>query len=212
MTAPLGWPVPMIWSVTRRKYAACTVSSVLQNLSLSVSVFPARSAVFERYTVAFSTCSSSLVLTSLLPTMEKSEVAEQAENNNLGDLQKSVTVDTVHNDEAIKVLATYAGDEAWEPREEKKLVRKIDRRLLSILCVTYGLQYYDKAMLSQAVSVMTLRVRDQQLMSTFTGNFWTAHRPGARDRQSIFFLCVNLLSRLHMWSIPCCCYGTTVAD
>lgn len=67
------------------------------------------------------------------------------------ELKQSITVDTLHNDEALKVLANYHGDETWTPEEEKKLVRKIDRRLLSILICTYGLQYYDKAMLSQAV-------------------------------------------------------------
>jgi hypothetical protein len=69
----------------------------------------------------------------------------------LEDLQKTITVDTLHNDEALKVLANYQGDETWTTEEERKLTRKIDRRLLSILCITYGLQYYDKAMLSQAV-------------------------------------------------------------
>lgn len=72
------------------------------------------------------------------------------------DLQKTVTIDTVHNDEALKVLSTYAGDQEWTEKEEKQLVRRIDRRLTSILCATYALQYYDKAMLSQAVSLETL--------------------------------------------------------
>ncbi|KAK3671362.1 hypothetical protein LTR78_008823 [Recurvomyces mirabilis] len=66
------------------------------------------------------------------------------------DLKQSITVDTLHNDEAVRVLANYQGAPEWDEKEEKRLVRKIDRRLLSILCVTYGLQYYDKAMLSQA--------------------------------------------------------------
>lgn len=69
----------------------------------------------------------------------------------LEELRKSTTVDTIHNDEAVKVLAAYAGDEHWTPEEEKKVVRKIDRKLLFLLILTYGLQYYDKAMLSQAV-------------------------------------------------------------
>lgn len=69
----------------------------------------------------------------------------------INNLDKSTTIDTVHNDEAVKVLAQYAGDESWTEQEEKKLRMKIDRRLLSILCITYGLQYYDKAMLAQAV-------------------------------------------------------------
>lgn len=72
----------------------------------------------------------------------------------LADLQHAKIVDTLHNDEALKVLAAWVGDEDWEPEEEKKLVRRIDRTLLVILTLTYGLQYYDKAMLSQAVSLM----------------------------------------------------------
>jgi hypothetical protein len=74
----------------------------------------------------------------------------------LEDIKKNITVDTLHNDEALKVLAAYQGDETWTEEEEKKLTRKIDRRLLSILCITYGLQYYDKAMLSQAVQFVAV--------------------------------------------------------
>lgn len=66
--------------------------------------------------------------------------------------QKLTEIDTVHGDEALKVIAVSGGDDYWEEDEEKKLVRKIDRRLMPILCITYGVQYYDKAMLAQAVS------------------------------------------------------------
>ena len=62
-------------------------------------------------------------------------------------------VDTVHTDEAMKVLAAYSGDQEWTEEEEKKLRRKIDWRLMPVLCMTYTLQYYDKAMISQAVSI-----------------------------------------------------------
>ena len=82
------------------------------------------------------------------------QAEKTASPQNIDDLKKTVTLDTLHNDEAIKVLANYAGNEEWTEQEEKKLVRKIDRRLLTILCATYGLQYYDKAMLSQAVSAL----------------------------------------------------------
>lgn len=51
-------------------------------------------------------------------------------------------IDTIHDDEAIKVLATYQGAETWEPLEEKKLRRQIDWKLLPVLCGTYGLLYY----------------------------------------------------------------------
>lgn len=85
--------------------------------------------------------------------IEKQSV-EQRENvaQTLEELRHTTTVDTVHQDEALKVLAHYAGDTTWTPEEEKKLVRRIDRKLITLLCITYGLQYYDKAMLSQAVS------------------------------------------------------------
>ncbi|KAL4761712.1 major facilitator superfamily domain-containing protein [Aspergillus foveolatus] len=59
-------------------------------------------------------------------------------------------IDTTHTDEAMKVLARYTGVESWQPSDEKRLIRKVDWRLLPLLCLTYGLQYYDKAMLSQA--------------------------------------------------------------
>jgi MFS family permease len=78
------------------------------------------------------------------------ETAEHPTNEQVEDLQKSLTVDTVHNDEGVKVLQAYHGDLTWTEQEEKKLLKKIDRRLLSIVVTTYGLQYYDKAMLSQA--------------------------------------------------------------
>lgn len=85
---------------------------------------------------------------------EKADIEHrETEPRTLDELKQVTTVDTVHQDEALKVLARYAGDQTWTPEEEKKLVRKIDRKLVSMLCITYGLQYYDKAMLSQAVSV-----------------------------------------------------------
>ncbi|KIX10683.1 uncharacterized protein Z518_01767 [Rhinocladiella mackenziei CBS 650.93] len=65
-------------------------------------------------------------------------------------LEKSLTVDTVHNDQGLEVIAHYDGEKAWDPEEEKKLVHRIDLRLLPILCVTYGIQYYDKSTISQA--------------------------------------------------------------
>ncbi|KAK5941166.1 hypothetical protein PMZ80_006443 [Knufia obscura] len=80
-----------------------------------------------------------------VPTTE-----ERRPSTTIEDLKKTTTLDTLHNDEAVKVLATYAGDETWTPAEEKRVVKQIDRRLLPLLVLTYGLQYYDKAMLSQA--------------------------------------------------------------
>lgn len=79
---------------------------------------------------------------------EKTEPIDIGKDTNaaqLEELKKTITVDTLHKDEGLKVLANYQGDETWTAEEEKRLTRKIDRRLLSILCITYGLQYYDKA-------------------------------------------------------------------
>ena len=77
-------------------------------------------------------------------------------SNDAEDLKPTLSVDTVHNDEALKVLAAYSGDETWTEQEEKQLRRRIDWKLMPILCLTYGLQYYDKAMLSQAVRLFVL--------------------------------------------------------
>lgn len=90
-------------------------------------------------------------------------------------------VDTVHQDEAMKVLATYDGDLHWDPQEEKVLVRKIDKRLMPILILTYGLQYYDKAMLAQAVGLLfsgqTFEVSADDLrQSSVCERIWTCSR------------------------------------
>jgi hypothetical protein len=80
-------------------------------------------------------------------------VSEKAKSStsNLPEIEKAATLDTIHNDEAIKVLANYKGDETWTEEEEMNVLRRIDWKLMPVLCVTYGLQYYDKAMFSQAV-------------------------------------------------------------
>ncbi|QPC60690.1 hypothetical protein HYE67_002921 [Fusarium culmorum] len=80
---------------------------------------------------------------------EKGAAVNHREERNMAPKQ-GTEVDTVHQDEAMKVLEAYGGDEAWTDAEEKKLRRKIDWSLMPVLCATYGLQYYDKAMLSQA--------------------------------------------------------------
>ncbi|KAJ4345101.1 hypothetical protein N0V95_005914 [Ascochyta clinopodiicola] len=91
--------------------------------------------------------------------------------NTLEELKATKTIDTIHNDEAIRVLVQYAGDESWTPEEEKKLVRRLDKKLISLLVITYGLQYYDKAMLSQAA---LFGLRDDLKLST--GNRFYAQR------------------------------------
>jgi hypothetical protein len=93
----------------------------------------------------FTTLTVPPLTTSQSTAMSEEEKAQEIQTEGekqpetIEQLRKTITVDTIHNDEALKVLANYAGDEEWTEEEEKKLVRKIDRRLLSILCLTYGL-------------------------------------------------------------------------
>lgn len=97
--------------------------------------------------------------------LQKSMSDTLSDKPNTSEIEKAegtIPIDTVHNDEAMKVLANYSGDESWTEEEETKVKHKIDRKLLPLLCLTYGLQYYDKAMLSQAVCpvvLLTGRVR-----------------------------------------------------
>lgn len=83
---------------------------------------------------------------------QEKDVVKQVDTTpqTLEELRNAKTIDTLHSDEAIRVLAQYAGDLDWTPEEERRLVRRLDRKLISLLVTTYGLQYYDKAMLSQA--------------------------------------------------------------
>jgi hypothetical protein len=90
----------------------------------------------------------------IMSDIEKHQDIQQERVTPAGDSEDGnnlKTIDTVHQDEAMRVLATYQGPEEWTEQEEKSLRRKIDLRLMPVLCITYGLQYYDKAMLSQAV-------------------------------------------------------------
>ena len=50
-------------------------------------------------------------------------VQDETTPQTLEDLRKTKTIDTVHNDEALRVLAQYAGNTSWTPEEEKKLVK-----------------------------------------------------------------------------------------
>lgn len=70
--------------------------------------------------------------------IEQAKAETQPSATTLEDLQQQKTIDTIHADEAVKVLANYAGDETWTEKEEKRLVKKIDRRLLPLLILTYG--------------------------------------------------------------------------
>lgn len=128
----------------------------------------------------------------------------------LEELKHTRTIDTIHQDEALIVLAQYAGDESWTPEEEKKLVRRLDRKLISLLVVTYGLQYYDKAMLSQAVCHHVQRSPDS--LTNNVGSLWPARRPPFEHRQPLLLLRLHLLPRLHRRQLSSYPHGPTLAN
>lgn len=74
-------------------------------------------------------------------------------------LRNAESVDSFHHDEAAKVIVNYVaagGPEEWSELEEKNLIRKVDRRLLPVLAFTFFLTWYDKGILSQAVSIRSI--------------------------------------------------------
>ncbi|CAI0643177.1 unnamed protein product [Colletotrichum noveboracense] len=84
-------------------------------------------------------------------TTKSAENAQQVERPEVATGPKPIAaVDTLHHDEAMKILDRYTGERGWAETEESKLRHKVDWKLMPVLCLTYGLQYYDKAMLSQA--------------------------------------------------------------
>ncbi|KAF2151573.1 MFS general substrate transporter [Myriangium duriaei CBS 260.36] len=83
------------------------------------------------------------------------------------NLKTVPTTDTVHNDEAVRVLHHYDGAHSWSDEEENKLLRKVDWRVMPVLCLVYMLVYYDKAILSQA-AIFGLR---QQLHLTIGNRY-----------------------------------------
>lgn len=134
--------------------------------------------------------------------LEKTNAVDRNESlSHMPPLGPNKTVDTVHNDEALKVFAEYTGEREWSTAEEKRLRRKIDWRLMPVLCITYGLQYYDKAMLSQAVCSQGLRPLDDIELTCPPGLVWTQNRLGTAQGQPLLILSSNLLPRIHHWHV-----------
>ncbi|KAL2113150.1 hypothetical protein VUR80DRAFT_5229 [Thermomyces stellatus] len=55
-----------------------------------------------------------------------------------------------HVDEKSTSVGTDGGDHPVVDNETGRNLRRIDKRVMPVLCFTYALQYYDKALLSQA--------------------------------------------------------------
>jgi hypothetical protein len=133
---------------------------------------------------------------------EKEVPAQMAEHLDTAQDLKSKTIDTVHNDEAMRVLATYTGDEAWTEAEENKLRCKIDWKLMPVLCITYGLQYYDKAMLSQAVCHPKASSYYIGLDIDRIGLVWIANRLRFACWRSLRLVSLDILSGIYPWCLP----------
>lgn len=96
------------------------------------------------------------------PSTSSTTSSPAATTTTTSPLKESET-DTLHlrldlllnpDDEAAKILMDYTAANPhltrWTAAEEDALVRQIDWKIMPVLCVTYALQWYDKAMLSQA--------------------------------------------------------------
>jgi hypothetical protein len=112
-------------------------------------------------------------------------------------------------DEAVAVLKNPKGPEDWTPEEKKILVRKVDKRLMPLLVITYGLQYYDKAMLSQAVRKFETSLRDN---ANILGTFRPASRSWPDYRRPIFVLRLHILPGFHCWELSCYPHGSALAN
>ena len=83
----------------------------------------------------------------------------------------------------------------WTEDEERRILRKIDWVLMPILCVTYGVQYYDKFMLGQAVALTSYL--DYSICLLSVGSFWSLGGPGHDYRDPLLLFVVNFLSRIY---------------
>lgn len=55
-----------------------------------------------------------------------------------------------HHDLYVEALRRYPNDAAIDPADEKRLVRKLDRRIIPLLGICYFFYYVDKTTLSYA--------------------------------------------------------------
>jgi hypothetical protein len=89
------------------------------------------------------------------PTKAAYDNTSEAEKGEIHEL-KLKHADRNDADEALQIFEE--GEViTMTPEEEKKLLRKIDRHLMPLLCLVYGLNYLDKTTLSYA-SIMGLKV------------------------------------------------------
>jgi hypothetical protein len=117
-----------------------------------------------------------------MTTVEKYTFSQHEEvQRTLEELEQTKTIDTVHNDEALRFLSQYAGDEHWMSEEERELVRRLDRKLN--LAAGDNLWF---TILRQSYAIASC-------------SLWPARRPETYHRQPLLLLIVYHLPRLHRW-------------
>ncbi|EJT98403.1 MFS general substrate transporter [Dacryopinax primogenitus] len=89
------------------------------------------------------------------PEVEKAPSAED-EGRISKDVEAHISVRLDDGDEALKIVLEEEGSVSMTPEEEAALLRKIDWHILPLLCIVYGLQYWDKTTLSYS-SIMGIQ-------------------------------------------------------
>jgi hypothetical protein len=106
----------------------------------------------------------------------------------------------VYKDEALKVLAAATDTSLSHEADEKWLIRKIDFKLMPIMIFTCRLQYYNKSMLGQAVSVDN-NVEQAHLLTHSSGTIWH-HKKFEAHWYSLQLYCFDLLFRFRLGAVP----------
>ena len=80
-----------------------------------------------------------------------------------GDLPKAIDASSmrkhIDNNDPDDALKLVGGEVVvLTPEDERRLLKKIDRNMMPLLCIVYGLNYLDKTTLSYA-SIMGIKVR-----------------------------------------------------
>ncbi|KAL7622999.1 Allantoate permease [Parahypoxylon ruwenzoriense] len=129
---------------------------------------------------------------------DSSEGAASAAAADVSSVHKHV--DGRDPDEALQLVAAHQGEVVvLTPEDERGLLRKIDRHMMPLLCVVYGLNYLDKTTLSYA-SVMGIR----WIASMFYFGYLFWEWPTSRLLQRLPLAKYSAFNVI-MWGLTLCC-------
>lgn len=94
----------------------------------------------------------------------RSSIGARPVEKEVGSGQGEITIvdarEIKHADDALRAFADYEGaGEVMDEATNRRLVRKIDRRIMPLLCVVYGLNFLDSIFLSIFHSTSRERAR-----------------------------------------------------